>query len=109
MNTISASHPRLEDGVITLGRPCVVQPRFRVGVDPGRLRVALTTSAPNDGDVDDACVTAAREAAELLVSLGHDVEEAAPDWGGAELMTYFKPVWQSRVAIPSGIPPCSVR
>ena len=66
-----------------------------VGVDPGRLRVALTTAAPNDGEVDEACVAAARDAAELLASLGHEVEEAAPDWGGAELMEAFKPVWQT--------------
>ena len=65
-----------------------------IGVDPGRLRVALTTASPNDGEVDEACVAAARDAAELLASLGHDVEEAAPEWGGAELMEDFKPVWQ---------------
>ena len=65
-----------------------------IGVDPGRLRVALTTASPNDGEVDEACVAAAREAADLLASLGHDVEEAAPEWGGAELMEDFKPIWQ---------------
>jgi amidase len=65
-----------------------------VGVDPGRLRVALTTTSPADGEVSEACVAAARDAAELLASLGHDVEEAAPEWGGAELMEDFKPVWQ---------------
>ena len=37
-------------------------------------------------DGRSACVAAARDAAELLASLGHDVEEAAPDWGGQELM-----------------------
>ena len=52
-----------------------------IGVDPGRLRIALTTEAPIDTQVDPACVAAAREAAELLASLGHDVEEAAPGLG----------------------------
>jgi amidase len=66
-----------------------------VGADPGRLRVALTTTAPIDGDVDGACVAAARDAAELMASLGHEVEEAAPDWGDGELMDDFKPVWQT--------------
>ena len=66
-----------------------------IGVDPGRLRVALATASPNGGDVDEACVAAARDAAELLASLGHEVEEAAPEWGGAELMDNFKPVWQT--------------
>jgi amidase len=66
-----------------------------IGVDPGRLRVALTTAPPNAAEVDGACVAAAQEAAELLASLGHDVEEAAPDWGGPGLMEDFKPVWQT--------------
>ena len=76
-----------------------------IGVDPGRLRVALTTSHLRRPDVDDACVAAAREAADLLASLGHEVEEAAPDWGGAELMEDFKPVWQiSAVALSDARP-----
>ena len=66
-----------------------------IGVDPGRLRVALTTVSPNDGEVDEACVAAAQDAGALLASLGHEVEEAAPDWGGGELMEDFKPIWQT--------------
>ena len=66
-----------------------------VGVDPGRLRVALTTEAPIDAEVDPACVAAAHDAAELLSSLGHEVEEAAPDWGGPGLMDEFAAVWQT--------------
>ncbi|MBA2385158.1 MAG: amidase [Actinobacteria bacterium] len=65
-----------------------------VGADPGRLRVALTTVAPIQAEVDPACVAAARDAAELLASLGHEVEETAPDWGGPGLMDEFKSVWQ---------------
>jgi amidase len=70
-----------------------------VGADPGRLRVALTTASPLGTDVDPACAAAAREAAELLASLGHEVEEAAPDWGGDGLMDDFLPVWQSIPAL----------
>jgi amidase len=66
-----------------------------VGVEPGPLRVALTTEAPIDAEVDAACVAAARDAAELLASLGHDVEEATPDWGGPGLMDEFAAVWQT--------------
>jgi amidase len=72
-----------------------------IGVDPGRLRIAVTTEAPIDATVDPACIAAARDAAELLASLGHHVEEAAPDWGGEELMDDFLPVWQ---AIPALYP-----
>jgi len=66
-----------------------------IGADPGRLRVAFTTAPPDDFDVDDACLAAVRDAAALLTSLGHEVEEAAPDWGGPDLMEDFRPVWQT--------------
>lgn len=71
-----------------------------VGADPGRLRVAVTTVSPaGDHPVDAACIAATRVAAELLASLGHDVEEAAPDWGGPALMDDFLPVWQASPAL----------
>jgi amidase len=72
-----------------------------VGANPGRLRVALTTASPLGTDVDPACAAAARDAGELLASLGHDVREAAPDWGGDGLMEDFLPVW---AAIPALYP-----
>ena len=43
--------------------------------DPGSLRIAFVTASPNGAPVDPACVTATREAAELLESLGHHVQE----------------------------------
>jgi amidase len=46
-----------------------------VGVDPGRLRVGVMLELPNGGPVDPVCVQAARDAADLLASLGHHVEE----------------------------------
>ena len=70
-----------------------------VGVEPGRLRVAFTTDPPIDADVDAACVAAARDAADLLATLGHDVEEAAPEWGGDGLMDDFRAVWQTAPAL----------
>ena len=69
-----------------------------VGVAPGRLRVALATASPADTEVDPACVAAAYDAAELLTSLGHDVQEAAPDWN-AGLIEDFKPIWQVAPAL----------
>lgn len=70
-----------------------------IGADPGRLRIAITSVPPLDTEVDEACLTAVRDAAELLSSLGHDVEEAAPDWGGPGMMDDFKPVWQTAPAM----------
>ncbi len=46
-----------------------------VGRDPGSLRIAFVTTSPNGVPVDPECVTATREAAELLESLGHKVQE----------------------------------
>jgi amidase len=77
------------------GRPFAEE----VGVEPGRLRIALTTEPPIEADVDEACVLAARETGQLLASLGHDVEEAAPDWGGGGLMDDFRTVWQTAPAL----------
>jgi amidase len=46
-----------------------------VSRDPGSLRIAFVTTSPNGVPVDPECVTATREAAELLESLGHKVQE----------------------------------
>ena len=49
-----------------------------VTTEPGRLRIALATRPLTSGPVDAECVAAARDAAALMASLGHEVEEAAP-------------------------------
>jgi amidase len=70
--------------------------------EPGRLRVAFTASPPLDVPVDPARADAARDAAALLESLGHDVEEADPPWrrpGLSELFTaLFAPLVMGQVA-----------
>jgi amidase len=65
-----------------------------IGVDPGPLRIALTTSPPIDAPVAPECVAAAEDAASLLTELGHSVEEATPAWGGDRLFLLFMRVWQ---------------
>lgn len=50
-----------------------------VGVDPGRLRVGFTKHAPIGLEVHADCQAAVEEAARLLESLGHVVEESHPD------------------------------
>lgn len=45
------------------------------GSEPGRLRIGFTTADPHGRPVHDECVAAVRNAAKLLESLGHDVEE----------------------------------
>lgn len=46
-----------------------------VGVDPGRLRIALVTTAPFGLGIDPVCVEAARAAADALEGLGHEISE----------------------------------
>lgn len=80
------------------GDPYFASPPVRpfldeVGVDPGRLRIAWTARPPLDVPVDPACVAAVRETAELLASLGHHVEEAAPDFDGEVLIDPLVLVW----------------
>jgi amidase/6-aminohexanoate-cyclic-dimer hydrolase len=50
-----------------------------VGRHPGRLRVAITTTAWNGRPVHPECAEAARAAARLCEKLGHHVEEASPE------------------------------
>src|SRR5919197_2063923 len=57
--------------------------------EPGRLRVALTVTPPIDVPVEPARAQAARDAAALLESLGHDVEEAEPPWRRPQLGELF--------------------
>jgi amidase len=66
-----------------------------VGADPGKLRIAFTAQTPNGEEVHPDCVVAMEGAAKLLQSLGHSVEEAAPDWFHPELVHYFVTVWQA--------------
>ena len=63
-------------------------------LEPGRLRIAVTTTPPIEVPVDPVCAEAARDAAALLQELGHEVVEATPSWGAGELLPFFIRVWQ---------------
>ena len=66
-----------------------------VGAPPGRLRIAVTTASPNFAPVDPEVKSATYETAALLESLGHIVEEAAPDWIDPDITPAFVVVWQT--------------
>jgi amidase len=68
---------------------------FAEAVDrsPGTLRIAWHAAAPNGAAVHPDCQAAAREAAEQLESLGHDVTEAAPDWFDDTYVPDFLALW----------------
>jgi amidase len=65
-----------------------------VGRDPGRLRIAFTAVSPIPHEIDPAVVAVAREAADALAALGHDVVESAPPWVDETLLTAFAKIWQ---------------
>jgi amidase len=68
--------------------------------DPGRLRIAATTFAPiADAVVDPACAQAVSEAAGLLRSLGHEVEEVEPPWRIEGLSELFGGVFSIHIAL----------
>jgi amidase len=49
-----------------------------VGVDPGRLQIAVTTKPWTGHPVDRECLDAVAQAAKLCADLGHHLEEASP-------------------------------
>ncbi|MDQ3723393.1 MAG: amidase family protein, partial [Actinomycetota bacterium] len=58
--------------------------------DPGRLRIGVTTLMPLlETDLHPACAGAAHDAALLLESLGHEVEQVQPPWQQAGLLELF--------------------
>jgi amidase len=68
--------------------------------EPGRLRIAATTLPPQpDAVLDPVCAGAVADAADLLRSLGHDVEQVDPPWQDEELRELFGVVFSSQIAL----------
>jgi amidase len=65
---------------------------------PGSLRIAFMTESPNGAPVDDECVAAVRESAQLLESLGHTVQEAPPMSDEGYIDNFIR-VWTAGAAI----------
>jgi amidase len=60
-----------------------------VGADPGRLKIAWTSKAPNGAPVDAQCLHLLEKTAQLCAELGHHVEECNPRIDGADIVPTF--------------------
>lgn len=68
--------------------------------EPGRLRIAATTLSPvADAVVDPLCARAVSDAAGLLRSLGHEVEEVDPPWQIEGVSELFGAVFSTHIAL----------
>jgi amidase len=63
------------------------------GADPGPLRIGVSTAHPVGADVHPECVAATEHTAALLSSLGHTIDEAAPQFDTSAMTTSMLDVW----------------
>jgi amidase len=66
--------------------------------EPGKLRIGVSTVSPIAGELDPICAAAVQDAAELLASLGHEVEEFDAPWTGDDLLRVFTAVFGTPIA-----------
>ncbi len=72
--------------------------------EPGRLRVGLALNAPLEGvSLDPISEAGVRDAAKLLESLGHVVEEIVPPWSNLDLLLDFTRVFGPGVSVTTMI------
>jgi amidase len=69
-----------------------------VHTEPGRLRIAVSTAAPNGAPVHADCVAAVEETARLCEALGHDVMEGSPAIDGDAFVGGFIALWSAGCA-----------
>ena len=69
-----------------------------VGTDPGKLRIAFTTTAASEIKVHSDCVSAVHDAAKLCSELGHQVEEVVPSLNGELITRSFMVLWSAGCA-----------
>ena len=65
-----------------------------VGADPGRLRIGFTSEPPIPQELDPSVAAVARDAAEALAALGHEIVERTPPWSDGALLSTFAKLWQ---------------
>lgn len=85
------------------GDPYFAPPKVRpyleeVATRPKRLRIAFSTRTLTGDTLHSDCAEAAVQAAKLCSSLGHHVEENAPQFDFAEIAPAFISVWAAGLA-----------
>ncbi|MFH1139803.1 MAG: amidase [Pseudomonadota bacterium] len=70
-----------------------------VGADPGRLRIAFSAKAADQGPVSPDAVRAMEEAAALCSELGHELIEAAPAINSEAMIQAFSRLWAVGAAL----------
>jgi amidase len=80
-----------------------------VGRDPGRLRIAWTSKAPNGASIDDQCLKALVDTARLCADLGHHVEECDPEIDGAAVVPTFLTLVSTNTVVNLGTHPTARR
>ena len=74
-----------------------------LGADPGRLRIGVLDHYPTGGAIHPENEAAARNAAALLESLGHHVEESFPQpLADPEFSRRFSAMWSTNMAVAIG-------
>jgi amidase len=86
-----------------VGDPFIIAPPERpyaaeIGAEAGKLRIGFSTASPIGGRIDPDHKTAVLEAAGLLESLGHHVEEAAPAINGKDVARCYMGMYFGHVA-----------
>jgi amidase len=67
--------------------------------EPRRMRIGFSSVGAIDAELDPLCERGLREAAELLESLGHEVEEIDPPWAGRDILHVFTLVFGTPIAM----------
>ncbi|MGN6166728.1 MAG: amidase [Solirubrobacteraceae bacterium] len=67
--------------------------------EPRGLRIALAFNPPIEAELDPMCERGTRDAALLLESLGHSVQETEPPWAGTGLLSDFTRIFGPLVSM----------
>ena len=67
--------------------------------EPDSLRIACTAANPLGADVDPVCMQALQQTGELLSSMGHRIEDAAPAWPGEGVLDLFIAIFGPSVSL----------